>query len=67
MWFFLVLHDGALEFGDARGGAASDKVSGDLGEEPLDHIEPGSQASAWSANGTIGAIPVAACRNAVRP
>src|SRR6266404_4769310 len=36
-----VLHDGALEFGDAVEGAAANAVSGDLGEEALNHVEPG--------------------------
>ena len=37
-----VIHDGGLELGDAREGAASNAVAGDLGEEALDHVEPGS-------------------------
>jgi len=38
-----VFHDGDLEIGDALEGTAPDAVSGDLGEEPLDHVEPGSR------------------------
>ena len=36
----LVIH---LELGDAVEGAATNAVSGDLGEEALDHVEPGSR------------------------
>ena len=35
-----VFHDGALEFGDALERAAPDTVSGDLGKEAFNHIEP---------------------------
>jgi hypothetical protein len=38
-----VLHDGALEFGDAFKGPAADAVSGDLGKEALHHVRPGSR------------------------
>ena len=40
---FEVFHDGALEFGDTLEGTAADAVSGYLGEEALDHVEPGSR------------------------
>jgi hypothetical protein len=33
-------HDGALELGEALESAAANVVSGDLGEEALDHVEP---------------------------
>ena len=37
-----VFHDGSLELGNAFEDASSaDAVAGNLGEEPLDHIEPG--------------------------
>ena len=36
-----ILNDGTVEFSDALEGAAADAVSGDLGEEALDHVEPG--------------------------
>ena len=48
-----IVQDGALEFCDAFEGAASDAFSSDLGEEPLDHVEPGCrggrevQMEAW--------------------
>lgn len=38
---FQIFHDGALELCDAAEGAASEAFSGDLGEEALDHVEPG--------------------------
>jgi hypothetical protein len=38
-----VFHDGVLQFGDAPEGAPTDAVSGDLGEETLDHVEPRSR------------------------
>ena len=38
---FEIVHDGALEFGDALEDAATDAISGDLGEEALNHVEPG--------------------------
>lgn len=38
---FQVFHDGRVQFGNAFEGVATDSVAGDLGEEPLDHIEPG--------------------------
>ena len=38
-----VFHDGALELGDAFEGATANAVSSDLGEEALDHVEPGSR------------------------
>jgi transposase len=38
---FEIVHDGAFELGDACEDAAADAVAGDLGEEPLDHVEPG--------------------------
>ena len=40
---FQVFHDGAFELRDTLEGAAADTFSGDLGEEPLDHVEPGSR------------------------
>jgi hypothetical protein len=40
LWEF---HDGALEISDALKRAAADTVSGDLGEEALEHVEPGSR------------------------
>src|SRR3954468_3869839 len=33
-------HDGLLQFVDALEDAASDALAGDLGKEPLDHVEP---------------------------
>ena len=36
-----VFNDGILELGDAFEDAAADAFAGDLGEEPLDHVEPG--------------------------
>ena len=36
-----VFHNGALELDDALKGAAADAISGDLGEEALDHVKPG--------------------------
>ena len=36
-----VFNDCILELGDALEGAAADAFSGDLGEEPLNHVEPG--------------------------
>jgi hypothetical protein len=51
--FFQVLHDGVLQLGDAFEGAASNALSGDLGEESFDHVEPGRrggcevQMEAW--------------------
>ena len=41
MW--LMMHDGVFQLGDALEGAASNAVSGDLGEEALHHVEPGSR------------------------
>jgi len=38
-----VIHNGVLELGDALEGPAANAVSGDLGEEALDHVEPGSR------------------------
>ncbi len=38
---FQIFRDGILEFRDALECAASDTLSGDLGEEALDHVEPG--------------------------
>lgn len=38
-----VFHNGAVELRDALEDAAADAVSGDLGEEPLNHVEPGSR------------------------
>lgn len=38
-----VFHDGALEFGHTLEGAAANAISGDLGEEALDHVEPGAR------------------------
>src|SRR5215471_9172645 len=35
---------GVLELGDGFEGAAADAVSGDLGEEALDHVEPGRRS-----------------------
>jgi len=35
-----VLHDGAFQLGDAFESAAPDAVSGELGKEALDHVEP---------------------------
>ena len=35
---FEVFHDGAFELRDALEGAAADTFSGDLSEEPLDHV-----------------------------
>ena len=40
---FEVFHDGALQFIDALEDAAANTLSGDLGEEALDHVEPGSR------------------------
>src|SRR2546428_12338461 len=40
---FEIFHDGAFELGDAFEGAAADTFSSDLGEEALDHVEPGSR------------------------
>lgn len=48
-----VIHDGAIELGDAGEGAAADAVSGDLGEEAFNRGEPESrgrrevQTEAW--------------------
>jgi len=36
-----VVVDGVLEVGDAPEGAAPDALGCDLGEEPLDEVEPG--------------------------
>ena len=36
-----VFHDGVLQLGDAFEDTAADAISGDLGKEPLDHVEPG--------------------------
>ena len=50
---FQVLHDSPLQLGDALEGATSNAVSGDLGEEAFDHVEPGRrggcevQMEAW--------------------
>jgi hypothetical protein len=38
-----VFDNGALELRDALEGAAADAISSDLGEEPLNHIEPGGR------------------------
>ena len=38
---FEVAHDGGLEIGDALEDAAAYALSGDGGEEPLDHVDPG--------------------------
>ena len=38
---FEVVHNGLLQLGDAFENAAANAFSGDLGEESLDHIEPG--------------------------
>ena len=38
-----VVMDSALKFGDALEGAAADAVSRDLGEEALNHVEPGGR------------------------
>ena len=38
---FEVFHDGALQFIDALEDAAANTLPGDLGEEALDHVEPG--------------------------
>src|ERR1039457_5008693 len=35
-----IVHDGLLQFVDAFEDAAADALSGDLGKEPLDHVEP---------------------------
>ena len=35
-----IVHDGLLQFIDALEDAATDALSGDLGKEPLDHVEP---------------------------
>ena len=35
-----IAHDGLLQFVDAFEDAAADALSGDLGKEPLDHVEP---------------------------
>lgn len=40
---FLVFHDGAFELRYTLEFAAANTFSGDLGEEPLDHVEPGSR------------------------
>lgn len=39
-----IVHDGLLQFVDAFEDAASDALSGDLGKEPLDHVEPEPEA-----------------------
>jgi hypothetical protein len=36
-------YDGSLKIGDACEGTASGEISGDLGEEALNHVEPGSR------------------------
>ena len=41
---FQVFHDGAFELRDTLEGAAADTFSGDLGEEPFDHVKPGSRS-----------------------
>jgi hypothetical protein len=38
---FEVVHDGSVQLGNAFEDAAADEFSGDLGEEALDHVEPG--------------------------
>jgi hypothetical protein len=35
-----IVHDGLLQFVDALEDAAADALSGDLGKEALDHVEP---------------------------
>ena len=35
-----IVHDGLLQFVDALEDATADALSGDLGKEPLDHVEP---------------------------
>ena len=35
-----IVHDGLLQFVDALEDAAANAFSGDLGKEPLDHVEP---------------------------
>jgi len=41
--FFQVFHDGTFELRDTLEGAATNAFSGDVGEEPLDHVDPGSR------------------------
>jgi hypothetical protein len=52
---FQALHDGALEFGDALEGAASDAVLRDLGKEALDHVERGSRGRMSAFRSCFGA------------
>lgn len=40
---FQVIHDGGLEPEDVLEDAAADGVASDLGEEALDHVEPGGR------------------------
>ena len=40
---FQVFHDGTFELLDTFEDAAANTFSGDLGKEPLDHVEPGSR------------------------
>ena len=44
-WGLHCVHDadGAFELRDTLEGGAADTFSGDLGEEALDHVEPGSR------------------------
>ena len=35
-----IVHDGAFELADALEDAATNPLPSDLGEEPLDHVEP---------------------------
>ena len=35
-----IVHDGLLQFAGGFEDAAADALSGDLGKEPLDHVEP---------------------------
>ena len=50
-----IVHDGGFEIGDALEDAAPNTLPGDLGEEPLDHVEPRRrgrnevQVEAWMA------------------
>lgn len=45
LWVGIVIfHNGALQFGDIGEGAAADAVSGDLGEQALDHVGPDADA-----------------------
>ena len=37
---FEIVHDGALQFGDAFEDAAANAFFGDLGKKPLNHVEP---------------------------